>query len=424
YGTVHSERLLYWVVSPIVGLTVATLATSISVVVVSLVTRFIPPRRGRIFLLAISLLMMSVTAMAWSALSPRPQVLGEVVDRDEYRPLWSALSWTPVGWGAKAMTEAATGSSVRALMLVALLVTTSAIATAMAYNVFKRTFIRGLTQTRAIQTTEPNESLTRWIRYMSTPLPRRLGAVVHKEWLVLFRDMRRLTGAAWPVGLVLIYTVVLGRGSDSAFGSDDLRFWSRNGSLALLPWGLSLGISVYSVGSEGRNVHLLRALPMSAGQIFLAKVLASMLPVAFISLSAASASLWLRDAPLLPAIELLALIAWMVVGYVVIDTAAAALAPNFESDQIQRTIGLTGRLFSFAAGSVFGVATVIAAGRLVLLPLDPPASIAGILSIDAGGVEIFGWPLIVLSIGIAVAVVGFSSLIAIEQTRRLILSGA
>lgn len=424
YASVRTERPLFWVVGPIVGVAIATMATATSVVTVSLVTRYIPPRRARVFLFAISMLLICSTAAMWRHLAPRPDAITNAIDGETYGALWRALSWTPVGWAAKAMTNAATGSSVRAAMLTVLLVLASSIFVAVSYNVFRRTFIRGLAQTRAVQTSQPNESLTRWIRHAAAPIPRRLGAVVLKEWLVLVRDLRRMTGAIWPVGMVIVYAVVLGRGDGSAFGSDDLTFWSKNGSLALLPWGLSLGISVYSVGSEGRNVHLLRTLPLSASRIFVAKVLASLLPVGLLSIGAAVPALWLRGAPVLQALELLALIAWMIVGYVVIDTAAAALAPNFETDQVQRTIGLTGRLFSFAAGSVFGLASVAAAARLVLMTAEPPDSLKDILTISASGFEVFGWPLVIGAAGIAVSVVWLSSVLAIRQTDRLVRYGA
>jgi hypothetical protein len=424
YGIVRSDGPLFWVVSPIVGFSVVTLATSVSVIVVSIVTRFIPPRRARLFLLAISVFLVSCTVVAWRFLSPRPEALGEVVNRDEYEPIWNALAWTPVGWGATAMSNAATGNAVRALVLVGLLVATSVVTVSFSFNIFRRTFIRGLTQTRAVQALTPNASFTRWLRQIGRPLPRRLGAVVLKEWLVLFRDLRRMTGAIWPGGIVLVYTVLLGRGGATDFGSRDLAFWSRNGSLALLPWGLSLGISVYSIGSEGRNVHLLRSLPLSATRIFLAKVIASLLPVTFISLGAASLSLWIRHAPLVSSLVLLLLMAWMVAGFVVIDTAAAAIAPNFETDQVQRTIGLTGRLFSFFAGSLFAMATLAAVARLILMTSQPPASLVNLLSITAGQVELFGWPLVVLTTTIAVLVVGVAASIANRQTERLIRVGA
>lgn len=423
YGWDRSEHGLYWIVSPIVGLSISVLATAVSVVVVSLVTRFIPPRRARFFLLAISLLLISLTMTAWRILAPRPEAFSEAVNRDEYAPLWNSLAWTPIGWGAEAMTAAATGGAIRAIVLTALVATAGALTVSVSFNIFRRTFIRGLEQTRAVQTNAPNASLTRWLGYCAEALPLGVGAAVLKEWLVLFRDLRRLAGAIWPVGIVLVYTVLLGRGNESDFGTHDLAFWSRNGSLALLPWGLSLGISVYSYGSERRNVHLLRTLPFSAARVFAIKVLASLLPVAAVSLGAATLSLWLRGAPFIPSVQLLALMAWMVTGFVVIDTTAAALAPNFDTDQVQRTIGLTGRFFSFAAGGIFALATVISAGRLILMTAQPPASVADLLSASTGGFELFGWPLVVVAGAVALGVIGLTARIAIRQTERLIHAG-
>jgi hypothetical protein len=307
-------------------------------------------------------------------------------------------------------------------VIAALVATSSAVAVAISFDVFRRTFIRSLAQTRTIQTNAPNASLTRWLGAVADMLPRELAAPLLKEWLVLFRDLRRLAGAIWPVGIVLVYTVLLGRGDQSSFGSEEFAFWSRNGSLALLPWGLSLGISVYSYGSEGRNVQLMRVLPLSPARIFLVKVLASLAPVAAVSLGAAALSLWLRSAPLVESFELLLLIAWMVAGFVVIDTAAAALAPNFEADQIQRTIALTGRLYSVAVGGLFTLMTVAAAGRLVLMTGKPPASIADLLDASTGGIEPLGWPLIAVASLVALGCVALSSRLAIRQTERIILA--
>jgi hypothetical protein len=422
YGWDRAEHGLFWLLSPVIGFSMAMLATSCSVVVVSLVTRFIPPRRARLFLFAISLILIAFTMTAWRMLAPRPEAFGEVVNRGEYEPLWNALAWTPIGWSAEAMAAAAAGQLVRGLVIAALVATSSAVAVAISFDVFRRTFIRSLAQTRTIQTNAPNASLTRWLGAVADMLPRELAAPLLKEWLVLFRDLRRLAGAIWPVGIVLVYTVLLGRGDQSSFGSEEFAFWSRNGSLALLPWGLSLGISVYSYGSEGRNVQLMRVLPLSPARIFLVKVLASLAPVAAVSLGAAALSLWLRSAPLVESFELLLLIAWMVAGFVVIDTAAAALAPNFEADQIQRTIALTGRLYSVAVGGLFTLMTVAAAGRLVLMTGKPPASIADLLDASTGGIEPLGWPLIAVASLVALGCVALSSRLAIRQTERIILA--
>jgi hypothetical protein len=320
------------------------------------------------------------------------------------------------------MSAAAAGRLGQASLYGALVATAAFVAVSLSFRIFRRTFVRSLAQTRAVQTAAPNALLARWLGAIASPLPGGLDALVLKEWLVFLRDLRRLAGAMWPVGIVLVYTILLGRGGDPDLGSETLDYWSRNGVLALLPWGLSLGISVYSYGSEGRNVQLLRALPISSAKLFLVKVLASLAVVGAIGLGAATLSLWLRGAPLLQSIELIGVLLWMAVGFVTIDTAAAALAPNFETDQVQRTIGLTGRLFSVVVGGVFALATVAAAGRLVLMTETPPASIAEVLTTTVGGLEPFGWPLVVAATAMSLGAVTFSALLAIQQTERIILA--
>ncbi|MCC6792806.1 MAG: hypothetical protein IT336_14030 [Thermomicrobiales bacterium] len=423
YGWDRSHHTLYWLLSPILGLCVALLATACSVVVVSAVTHYIPPRRARIFLFAISLLLISLTMTAWRLLAPRPEAFGEVVNREEYEPLWRALAWTPVGWSAESMSAAASGQSSRALFIAAVVIAATVVAVAGSFEIFRRTFVRGLTRTSALQTNAPNASLTRWLGSIAERLPRELGAPVLKEWLVLFRDLRRLAGAIWPVGIVLVYSVLLSRGSQPDFGSDELSFWSRNGSLAMMPWGLSLGISVFSYGSEGRNVQLLRILPLSPGRIYLIKILASLAPVGAISLGTASLSLWARGESIVPSIQLLALLAWMTLGFVTIDTAAAALAPNFETDQIQRTITLPGRLFSIVMGGVFALATIAGVGRLVLMGSQPPASIANLLDDEQGAFSPLNWPFVAIAALVALASIVGSWRIAVRQTERLIQAG-
>jgi hypothetical protein len=363
---------------------------------------------------------MTLTLLAWRQLAPQPERFGTAISRKDYEPMWNALSPTPVGWGVIALEKAAHGDLIHAFSGLTLLLALCLMLIALSFRIFSQTFFRGLAQTQAVQTAAPNASITIWLGRIAALLPDRIGALVLKEWLVLFRDLRRLSGAMWPVGVVVIYTVLLGRGGNASFGSPEFEFWSKNGSLALVPWGLSLGISVYSYGSEGRNVQLMRSLPFSAASIFLAKAIASIMPVLLISLGTAITSLLIRQAPFLLSIQLLGLMVWMVAGYALIDTSASALAPNFETDQVQRTIGLNGRLFSFMAGALFSLATLLGAGRLILFANTEPDSLVDTLHVRIGTIEPLGWPLVLLAGAAAALVVYLSAASAIRRTEVLL----
>lgn len=419
FGFAHSSPAAYWLLAPAVLLTLVVLATSVAVVVVSAVTRYIPPRRARIFLLAISMGVIAATFFGWQLLAPRPTSLGNAIEKSDYEPLWRAVAWTPAGWGAKGLSDASRGQLTSALPLVALQVAAAAVFVAFACTVFRRSFIRGLVRTTAVQHAAPSPSTTAWLTSIARLFPRPYGALVLREWLLIFRDLKRLSGAVWPMGMVVVYAMVLGRGG-SDFTSERLAFWSKNGSLALLPWGLSLGLSVYAFGGEGRNIDLLRSLPASARTIFFAKVLASLVPVAVGSVAIAAASLWLRRAALVPSLELLAVVVWMVAGFVAIDTSASALAPNFEASNIQRSIALAGRLYGFALGGLFGLSTFAAVGRLVLYDADYPARWNRVVEFELGGVEPLGWPLVIGSGGVAVGAATIAVALAVRQTNRLL----
>jgi Putative ATP-binding cassette len=421
YGLVRSDRLLYWPVALLVAVGFLAAATSCAIIVVSLVSRYIPPRRARMFLLGISVAIMAVTLLAWGKISPQPSTLESSLPQQQLAHAWDLLVWTPVGLGAVALTEAKSGNLVVAAFALSGHLLVAVALVSFSFKVFCRTFFRGLAQTQAVQMASPNESVTFWLGRLAGLFPPRVGALVLKEWLLIIRDLRRLSGAMWPVGMVLMYMVLLGRGDNSSFGSPDLKFWSQNGSLALMPWGLSLGISVYSFGSEGRNIGLLRSIPLAPAKIFVSKVLASAGPVTLISLSVAAISLWLRDAPLASSLQLIGLIVWMIAGYVVIDTSAAALAPNFDTDQAQRTIGLAGRFYSFLVGGLFSLATLIGAARLILFTVDVPETLRGALQLEIGPIHPLGWPLVGVAAAGALLVVIAAAATAVRNTRLLLI---
>jgi len=247
---------------------------------------------------------------------------------------------------------------------------------------------------------------------------------VLKEWLTMFRDLRRLSGAVWPIGMVAIYAVALGSEERAApIGSPGLTFWLSAGSLALIPWGASLGISIYAFGTERRNIHLLRSLPFRAPTLLLAKILASLLPVAAVAEAAVVVVCVAQGASVGQSLGIAAIVAWAAVGYVTIDTASAAVSPNFEAEQVQRATTFLGRLFGFAAGSLFTVTSALAIGRLVLFATGTPTALGDLLDWAPAGIEPLGWPLVVLCGSAAALTVVMVATIAQGRLKQLIETG-
>jgi len=118
-----------------------------------------------------------------------------------------------------------------------------------------------------------------------------------------------------------------------------------------------------------------------------------------------------------------ALVAWASIGYVTIDTGSAAVAPNFGAEQVQRATSFLGRVFGFATGATFTIATALAACRLILFTTGTPASLRPLLEWEIAGVAAFGWPLVALAGTIASLIVLAVFLIAEARLEQVVQNG-
>lgn len=307
------------------------------------------------------------------------------------------LAGSPLGWAADALASAAFGDGDRLAGAMSRLTASTLFVAVGAFVLFARTAEIGTARLRAAVTPRLRRRATTPLSLVTTPLSRPLAALVVKEWLTIGRDLRRLSGALWPLGMFGFYAVALARDDDPVpIAAGDIDFWLAAGPVLLLPWGLSLGTAIYAFGSERRNVDLLRALPISARGLLLGKLLASLLPIVALTEAVVAVVAVAQGATGGEWLGLAGLVLWAAVGYVTIDTVAAALAPNFETDQIQRATGFAGRLFGFVAGGLFTLTTAAAAVRLILL-LDA-AAIPLPRWLDHSAL---GWPLAAVATGLA-----------------------
>jgi hypothetical protein len=81
---------------------------------------------------------------------------------------------------------------------------------------------------------------------------------------------------------------------------------------------------------------------------------------------------------------------------------------------------LVGRAFGIAAGTTFGIATAIAAGRLILFNGGVPRTLKAPLAWDAFGIHPLGWPLVGAAVAAALAILAIVTLIALDRIDDLI----
>lgn len=421
YGASRAEHLLFLPVALLAELMVVAMATTSAVIVVALVTRSIPARRARLFLFGISLTIVGVTILLWNAIAPSQQHFGMEGGDRSIAAIGESLGWLPTSWLAQSVAAASAGEVGRTLDDGFHVVVATLIAIVASYQVFARSFARSVAMARATPVPRSNPALARRLAAIVDVLPQDIGALVVKEWLTIVRDLKRLSGVIWPLGVVAIYAVSSARKQTNGDGPYD--FWQVNAALALIPWAVSLGLSIYAFGSEQRAINLLRLLPIGPRRLFAAKVIAALVPVLLLSelialvVAIATGGRWWEVA------GMAVLVAWGAAGFVIVDTAASAFAPNFEADHIQRSTDLVGRAFGMAAGALFGLASAVAAARLICYATDVPEALVSASRWQVSGVHPLGWPLVFAAIAVACGVLAAVVQIATHRIEDLILRG-
>jgi len=432
YGTARAETWWYPLVAIAVCAALLASMTSIGVLVVAGIAAVVPVERARRVLAIVSLALVVAVFAGWAAVAPRhrssdfgPNPNGL---QQSLATSGELLTWTPIGWAADTLVAAATNDGGRLLASGGLFAASAVGIAALAYIVFAASFARGVAAFRAATPVPRPRIAGPVVALLLRPLASLPGAMeplVRKEWLAMGRDLRRLSGAIWPLGMVALYTVTLSRRETRAPADvPELGFWLGAGTLALIPWGASLGISIFAFGTERRSIHLLRTLPIRPRTLFAAKVVASLVPVLLASEAATVVVSLVRGATAGQFVAMVSLVAWATTGYVVIDTAASAVAPNFEADHVQRATGLAGRLFGFACGAAFSVASFAAAARLILFTTGTPASLVGLLGWNVNGLEPFGWPVVVLGGAVAAGSVAVAVAVGLYRVERIVRLGA
>ncbi len=423
FGVTQSGGLLYYGVALVCFVLTTFASTSTSVLFVAAVTRYVPPKRARFVVVVGSLIILLGIFSLWGVLLPKATFDSNGSPRFEAGSAGELVAATPAGWAAHALMAAAAFELSAVAIAGSAFTGAVALCSFLAYRTFAGSFTIGYGRVRGMPAARPRRPFASLSARLIFWLPQNLGGIVLKEWLVIFRDLRRLSGAIWPLGMVAVYTIAISR-QNSGGSSGDLRFWMTNAPLVLLPWGASLGISIYSFGTEGRNLELLRVAPIRPRGILFAKILAAFVPVFAVSETATLIVSVFRGAPLELYLGLAAIVAWASAGYVLIDCSASALAPVFDADHVQRSTSLPGRVVDIFAGAAFGVFSAVAIGRIILFTTEPPSTLHDVLAWQVSGVAPLGWPLVATCFLISVCVVAILVLWTSRSVATLVREGA
>jgi ABC-2 type transport system permease protein len=292
-GVMQGYNLLFYPLVVVTLVTVSLLGASISSLLVMAIVRVVPARRvaevlGFFGAILSLLLSQSGQFIARFAPSGRSDLTGAISQLSGIDQPWSPLAWA--GRGLVALGES------NWLIGLPLLILSLGLAGGLfwaALGLAERLYYSGWARmgeghrkkkvrspAAAAAAASPAAGL-----FLRIPAPVR--AVVSKDWKLLRRDLRNLSQLIAPLIFSAIYAVSMVRGFSSVPdlpGDVFSQILNRSGIYLYLAlpmffgWTFLMNLALNAFSREGKNYWLLKAAPLTAGRLMLAKFIASYVP--------------------------------------------------------------------------------------------------------------------------------------------------
>jgi ABC-2 type transport system permease protein len=204
-----------------------------------------------------------------------------------------------------------------------------------------------------------------------TPLQQRGGirgspvwAIVVKDFAVLRRDLRNLSGMITPIIMGLLYAFLMvrgggepppGRGEAPEFfmqGFRELLVFGDIGIALFVGWILSTRLATMAFSQEGKSWWILKSSPSGAPRLLAAKYLVAYLPGAILGAAFVVIISLLRLAPFGDVLFSLTVVVLCYGAITGVNLAFGVLGANFEWDDPRRMVrGAAGCLAALASGA-------------------------------------------------------------------------
>jgi hypothetical protein len=261
------------------------------------------------------------------------------------------------------------------------------------YRIFDNSFHEGWNRFRIVPTRQPtiypSTGRSKGISRLAGSFPAPMRYILIKEWLELRRNPRGLITLAQPL-VLLVFILVPFLGSGSRVNTlQPLVFWFILAFLVLFLSTSPLGTSLIAIAQEGRNVALLRSVPIPMSEVLKGKYWALWLPVGFTWIfSILAAGLWMRFS--LWQIGFLAGTAlWGFSGAMAVTMAIFGLKTDFSAEDLRQRVSTPTSYLTMAVNMVFGLLTVITF-MWVIVHLFPDSRAVSLIQAFSGS-RIIGW---------------------------------
>jgi len=309
--------------------------------------------------------------------------------------------WSPLAWAGRGLVQVGHGEWLGGGMLLGVLLL-CAVVFGGALVLSERLYYSGWASVSVASTRKRRPAKRRAAAAPAAGARRRTGrgspvwAIVIKDFAVMRRDLRNLSGMVTPVIMGIVYAFLMvrgggepppGRGEAPEFFMQGFRELLVFGDIAIslfVGWMLSTRLATMAFSQEGKSWWILKSSPSGPVRLLAAKYLVACLPGAVLGSAFVVGISILRGTSLGDVLFSLVVVALCYAAITGVNLAFGVVGANFEWDDPRRMVrGAAGCLSALASMLALGLCLVLFVGPVLgagLLGLPPAAGqLAGIL---------------------------------------------
>jgi ABC-2 type transport system permease protein len=418
-GLAGNYNFLYY---PLVLLTMVVLALAaagLSALLVMLVARVFPARRvAEIlgFIGAILAFTCGQSGNLFNTFGHSANVSGAQVSSLFTLVTRFNTPWFPLNWAGQGLVALGEGRWLTGSLLVVLTLGLSALAFSFALATAERWYYTGWASMQVVsrrkkplrtsrlpdgrEATPKALGLVGAAKGLKRLLTAPVWGILWKDFLLLRRDLRNLSGLISPLIFGVIYSIIFLRaGGQPSGGQGEAPDWFMSTFQRLMSygniimalfvgWWLMARLSGMAFSSEGKNYWMLKAAPVRTSQMLAAKFLVAYLPTMVLGVLFLGGISIIQKTPPVDFLFGLLAVAMSMAGMNGILLAFGVLGANFKwEDPRKMSAGSLGCLGQFLAMLYLPIAFLLFVGPLWLAPVFHLPPVAGYLSgIILGGI--------------------------------------
>jgi ABC-2 type transport system permease protein len=311
--------------------------------------------------------------------------------------------WSPLAWAGRGLVQVGQGEWLGGGMLLAVLVLCAAVFGG-ALVLSERLYYSGWASV-SVASTRKRRPGKRLARAETAPARRRTGrgspvwAIVIKDFAVMRRDLRNLSGMVTPVIMGIVYAFLMvrgggepppGRGEAPELFMQGFRELLVFGDIAIslfVGWMLSTRLATMAFSQEGRSWWVLKSSPSGPARLLAAKYLVAYLPGAALGSAFVIGVSVLRGTFFGDVLFSLVVVALCYGAITGVNLAFGVVGANFEWDDPRRMVrGAAGCLSALASMLALGLCLALFVGPVMgaaLVGLPPAAGQLGGIMLGA-----------------------------------------